>query len=239
MVLAIVGYHLGIVKPTLVVSCDWSVSPRKRWLAAARLSPNAFYEVTAPTPVNQLRGFFPSLRELAPTGPILAGFDFPIGIPRFYARRAEVAHFTVLLPQLGEGRWADFYRVAETAEQVSVTQLFYPKTPGGTSKRHLVEGLGAGSASDLLRACDFATAARGKACEIFWTLGANQVGRAAIAGWRDLLAPAVRDGSIALWPFDGSLSDLLDGQRIVVAEIYPAETYGHVSLSRGFGKTSK
>ena len=230
---------MEIVKPTLVVSCDWSTSPSKRWLAEARLVRNTFYEVGAPLPVNQIRGFFIGLRDLAPTGAILAGFDFPIGIPRLYARRAGIAHFAVLLPQLGAGRWADFYHVAEVAAEISVMRPFYPRTPGGTSKRQLVEGLGMRSASDLLRACDIATPSRGKACEIFWTLGANQVGRAAIAGWRDLLAPAVRDGGIALWPFDGSLSELFEAQRIVVAEIYPAESYAHVGLSRGFGKTTR
>jgi len=29
---------------------------------------------------------------------------------------------------------------------------------------------------------------------MFWTLGGNQVGKAAISGWRELLAPARRAG---------------------------------------------
>jgi len=69
----------------------------------------------------------------------------------------------------------------------------------------------------LLRACDYSTAARNKACEIFWTLGANQVGKAAIAGWRDLLAPAVRDKAIAIWPFDGDHPAIFEAGGIVVA----------------------
>jgi hypothetical protein len=226
-------------RPVLIVSCDWSVSPRKRWLAGARLLANTSYEVEAPVPVNQTYGFFPSLRELAPEGSVLAGFDFPIGLPRIYAQKAGIAQFTIFLRQLGAGPWADFYHIAEAPDEVSVARPFYPRTPGGTSKQQLVEGLGLKSAKDLLRACDSATTARGKACEIFWTVGANQVGRAAIAGWRDLLAPAVRDQSIAIWPFDGTLSELFTSERIVVAEIYPAESYGHVGLSRGFGKTSR
>src|SRR5437773_11362000 len=71
--------------------------------------------------------------------------------------------------------------------------------------------------SGLLRACDYSTADRYKACEIFWTLGANQVGKAAIAGWRDLLAPAVRDKAIAIWPFDGDHPAIFEAGGIVVA----------------------
>jgi hypothetical protein len=66
---------------------------------------------------------------------------------------------------------------------------------------------------------------------MFWTLGGNQVGRAAIAGWRELLAPARRaGGDLALWPFDGALADLLGRRRLVVAETYPGEVYGHLEL---------
>ena len=51
-------------------------------------------------------------------------------------------------------------------------------------------------------------------------LGLDQVGKGAIVGWRDVLAPAVNGGNdVLLWPFDGwgvppNLS--------VVAEVYPA-----------------
>jgi hypothetical protein len=66
---------------------------------------------------------------------------------------------------------------------------------------------------------------------MFWTLGGNQVGRAAIVGWRDLLAPARRAGvDLALWPFDGSLADLVRGHRLVIAETNPGEVYGHLDL---------
>jgi hypothetical protein len=96
--------------------------------------------------------------------------------------------------------------------------------------KHVVSALGLDSPADLLRACECATTVpnkRNKACELFWTLGANQVGRAAIAGWRDLLAPALREGTTTLWPFHGDLAPLLESGRIVVAETYPAETYAH------------
>ena len=47
---------------------------------------------------------------------------------------------------------------------------------------------------------------------------ANQVGKAAIIGWREVLAPALRGGgSVSLWPFDGSLPSLLVPGNVVVA----------------------
>jgi hypothetical protein len=66
---------------------------------------------------------------------------------------------------------------------------------------------------------------------MFWTLGGNQVGKAAISGWRELLAPARRAWiDVAIWPFDGSLAALLHTHGFVVAETYPGEVYGHLDL---------
>jgi len=68
-----------------------------------------------------------------------------------------------------------------------------------------------------------------------WTLGGQQVGRAAIAGWRELLQPALTGGApaAALWPFDGDLGSLLARGGVVVVETYPAEVYGHLGVRLG------
>jgi hypothetical protein len=227
------------MRPSLIVGCDWSVWSGKRWSAAARRVDDAVYEVAAPTAVHQTSSFFSDLVKSEPTGPILTGFDFPIGVPRLYAATAEITQFTATLPHLGQGQWADFYRLAEKADEISIMRPFYPFRPGGTKRQHLVEGLGVRSPGDLLRACDHCTPTRSKACSLFWTLGAKQVGRAAIAGWRDVLVPALHQRLIAIWPFDGELPEILETGRIVVAEIYPAETYSHIGLPRNFGKASR
>ena len=63
------------------------------------------------------------------------------------------------------------------------------------------------------------------------------MGKAAIVGWRHLLAPALRDGlDLGLWPFQGSLDELLARHRFVVAETYPAEFYRHLGLNLKGGK---
>src|SRR5436309_4899624 len=100
---------------------------------------------------------------------------------------------------------------------------------------HLLNALGLDSVDDLLRQCDRPHEARGAACSFFWTLGRNQVGRAAIVGWRDMLAPALRGGDVdvALWPFDGELRSLIGQHACVIAETYPAECSVQLGLAAG------
>jgi hypothetical protein len=90
---------------------------------------------------------------------------------------------------------------------------------------------------DLRRRCDRAADARRAAAPIFWTLGAQQVGKATIVGWRDMLGAARRashpgDATFPwLWPFDGRLDDLIAAGRLVVAEVYPGECYHHLGVT--------
>lgn len=76
-----------------------------------------------------------------------------------------------------------------------------------------------------MRRCERGGSGRRQASCLFWTLGHKQVGIADIIGWRDVLAPALRDGGpVSLWPFDGVLSSLLVSGKVVIAETYPAES---------------
>jgi hypothetical protein len=38
------------------------------------------------------------------------------------------------------------------------------------------------------------------------------------------------DGDIGLWPFDGSLAELLESRDVVICETYPADAYRHLGL---------
>jgi hypothetical protein len=224
-------------EPALVAHADWSVHPGKRWMARAVRRPGGGYLALPPAPVGALDGFFAGLAAGAGPGAILVGFDFPIGLPAAYARRAGIDHFATALAGFGEGRWRDFYDVGVHPEQIALTRPFYPDRPGGRSRRQLLDGLGLETWDSVHRRCDRSTPGRLAACPMFWTLGGNQVGKAAIVGWRDLLAPARRNAmDLAIWPFDGALADLIHGHRFVVAETYPGEVYGHLGLSlRGRG----
>lgn len=223
--------------PQCIVHCDWSRAGSKRWAAIASLDSSRCYRVQRIQPAGPPETLFERLPAESP-GPLLVGFDFPIGLPQAYAARACIKSFRAELPQFGEGRWVRFYEQAERAAEISLERPFYPRRPGGARRDHLWRGLGLASPSELLRVCEHPTRARNSACALFWTLGPNQAGPAAIAGWRDLLAPALGSRRISLWPFDGELPDLLRCARIVIAETYPAEIYGHLGMPRGFGKRS-
>src|ERR1019366_3097754 len=198
--------------PSVVAHADWSLGPNKRWIACAELDEREVYRVAGPEPVRDASSLLQRLTHKADgRGSVLVGFDFPIGIPLAYARAAGVKNFRDLLADLGWGVWRDFYRVAERPEEISVHRPFYPQRPGGTSQAHLLARLGVSKMDQLLRVSDRKTADRNQACALFWTLGGNQVGKAAISGWKDVLTPALRDSGldVGLWPFVGTLEDLL------------------------------
>jgi len=229
-------------KPNVVYHADWGSKEEKRWCAKAKLGADGNYTAFAPKLLDNLGSLIGQLRtEAGETGCALAGFDFPIGLPAYYARRAGIASFRALLPKLGHGEWKDFYSVCDEANQISVHRPFYPNGKyKGRRKDDLFRGHGVSSLEPLLRRCERGGNGHKQACCLFWTLGGNQVGKAAIIGWRDVLAPALRNGGPAsLWPFDGPLPSLLVPGSIAVAETYPAECYGWFSEEPVGGKRDR
>ena len=223
-----------LVRPSVVAHADWGADSRKQWLAQAVLDEDGVYRVERPVPAGNPHSLLARLFRARPDqSSVLAGFDFPIGVPTMYASRAGIDDFVEALAGFGTGDWRDFYRVAERADEISLRRPFYPQRPGGTSQAQLTAALGVDSMKALLRLSDGATGDRRAACSIFWTLGGNQVGKGAISGWRDVLAPAIkaRDPAIAIWPFSGKLDELLETPQVVVVETYPAEFYGHLGIA--------
>jgi hypothetical protein len=216
------------MQPTHIFHADWGTAPKKRWLARAKRDMDGRYVAESPRLVADHTQLIPSIqREIAIGGCALLGFDFPIGIPAAYASLANVKTFQSLMRNLGTGRWTDFYNVAKTRSQISVCRPFYPFKPGGKRQAHLLKVFGLRDIDELRRKCERKQPGRRAACPLFWTLGANQVGKGAIVGWRDVLAPSLHaDNPIRLWPFHGRLDDMLLPGRIVVAETYPSECYG-------------
>ncbi len=127
--------------------------------------------------------------------------DAPIGLPVAYARAAGIDRFLPWLRGLTAPALEQWSRAAANPGDIGVARPFYPQRPGGARRAHLVEGLGQSSFDDLLRGCDRSPPLARPAASLFWTMGANQVGKAAVALWADLVSvPAVR-----VWPFDGGL----------------------------------
>ena len=218
-------------RPWLVTHADWSNNPQKRWCAIAALDADGSYRVDAPELVGDLTTFFGRLLARAGVDAVvLSGFDFPIGLPACYAGKAGLTEFRAALSDFGRGRWSHFYDPAPSRSAISVTRPFYPRSPGGAKQEHLVDALGVPSFRELYRRCDQGSG-RNPAEAIFWLVGPKQVGRAAITGWRDLIAPAmVNDPPPSIWPFDGRMADLLARPGLIVAETYPAEVYRYLNL---------
>ena len=174
-------------RPSFIVHADWGSHPRKRWMATAVLS-GTTYQAGPAEPVEELENFLLRMKKLAGPGSCtLIGFDFPIGLPNAYAQMADVHSFLDALPEFGHGEWREFYQVSLTADQISIYRPFYPYRPGGTSRQHLLDKLGAQSIDDLRRECEKSPPQVRSAAPLFWTLGAQQVGKAAIIGWEQVL----------------------------------------------------
>jgi len=213
----------------IIAHCDWSIDRKKRWMCVA-VRNGAGWTLSAPEPVGDTHNLIQRLRRRAGAdGALLIGFDFPIGLPAAYGRALGLADFRSFLPSLGDPRFARWFDVAEHRGEISIDRPFYPMRPGGTRRHHLFDALGF-QATDLLRRCERATLDRGDACMLFWTLGGNQVGKAALTGWREIILPNLE--KLSLWPFDGPLHELMRPGATVVVETYPGDVYGQLGIPR-------
>jgi hypothetical protein len=212
----------------IAAHADWSTDPRKRWVSIARRGARG-WRASAPVPVGEPAALAAAL--IAEGVPVAIGLDLPLGVPRGFARgRAEDGFVPFLRGLATRPR---FFEVAATLDQVSRDRPFYPaRGVKGMTRASHAEALGLGDARGLSRLCDRATAERPAGAPVFWTLGANQSGKAAIAAWRDWLAPGLEQGApYALWPFEGRLHALLAPGRAALAEVYPAEALRHLGLT--------
>ncbi len=204
---------------------------RKRWMAVAR--PLAGMWSIEISPVGAVETLLARLTREAAGAPVAFGVDFPLGLPRGYAalQTTGVADFPAFL-RAALSACHDFFAVADTLDQVTVNRPFYPRRGlSGMTRSSLAHALGLPDAASLSRACDRATPDRPAGAPLFWTLGANQSGKAAIAAWRDLVIPALAERPAPLlWPFDGPLLTLLQPGRVALAETYPADALRQLGL---------
>lgn len=228
--------------PKIVIHADWSTRPEKRWACEAILHPeDNIYYLSDPTLVGNPRNMVRAAVDRSNGKGAILGFDFPIGLPRAFSARANIEKFLDILPLLGKGVWQEFFSVAENPADISLQRPFYPRRPGGTRRNHLIQGLGFAHSEDLLRRCENGYSGRAAACPLFWTLGGNQVGRAAISGWSDMLLPAMQalEGRLGIWPFEGSISKLIESKDAVIVETYPGDTCVQLGIGapgRGWSK---
>lgn len=226
---------------SLIVHADWSKNPGKRWAAYASLQSNHRWKICELSNIHKLSNYFHKLKLRAPqAGCVIAGFDFPIGFPFAYAVITGISDFLSTLPLLGQDVWKQFYIPASSPTDISLHRPFYPEKPGHSKRFHLEQGLDI-PFGQLYRLCEKAHRNRRAACPLFWTMGGQQVGKAAICGWRDLLSPSLTDPNlnVQIWPFSGELNTICLPGNIVVVETYPAEFYSHLGLISSPLKFSK
>ena len=215
--------------PSLAAHADWSIDPRKRWVTVATRT-TIGWRLAAPRLVGDLQTLLSRLTREAEGGAVALGADLPIGLPRAYAATRPEADFPEFLYALGA--LPDFFRVCTTLDDIRPDRPFSPARglAGMTRLSHAL-ALGLADASGLSRACDRATVERPAGAPLFWTLGANQSGKAAISAWQHLILPALRDNNrLRLWPFEGPFRALLTPGFVALAETYPAEALRHLGI---------
>ena len=190
----------------------------------------AGWRVAAPRPVGDVTRFLARLRMEAAGGAVALGIDMPLGVPRAYAAARPEADFPAFLRGLAAR--SGFFDVCGALTELGPERPFYPaRGVAGITRAAHAAALGFADAAALSRCCDRATAERPAGAPVFWTLGANQSGKAAIAGWRDMLLPALAAGEdVRLWPFAGPFRSLLAPGAVAVAETYPAEALRHLGI---------
>jgi hypothetical protein len=196
--------------------------------------------VAAPVPVGPPHELASRLIAAAAGGAAVLGLDLPLGLPRLYAERHAGAHdFPSFLRTLRDR--PGFFAVAATLAEVSPYRPFYPaRGLRGMTRAAHAAALGLPDTSCLGRRCDLRTVARPAGAPMFWTLGANQAGKAAIAAWREMLLPALAArAQLRFWPFQGRLAELATPGALVLAETYPAECYRHIGLRLPGSKRSQ
>ncbi len=197
-------------------------------MTAATGAPGA-WSVAASCPVGDVATL---LARLGASGEAVAlGVDFPLGLPRAYvSRHAAEADFPAFLRGLADR--PGFFSVCDGLAELAPGRPFYPRRGlAGMTRLSHAAALGLEDATGLSRLCDRATAERPAGAPLFWTLGANQTGKAAISAWRDMLLPILTGAHPpALWPFEGPFRSLLQPGRVAVAETYPAEAMRQLGL---------
>jgi len=228
-------------QPGLIAHADWSTDPAKRWLSVATRSDGSYR--LAPTQLcPQPAGLLNWLRRQSPDQGVTLGFDFPVGLPIALAEPLGVATFRDVLRQLSTGAWPDFLTPASDIGEAKPTRPFFPshQMPKGiVTRQGLADALGVATYDDLMRRCDRATTTRRATACLLFLVGGQQVGKAAIAGWKGLILPHCDDAAVALWPFDGPLHHLVAPGRTVLCETYPGEFSHPLGLNIGRGGRSK
>ena len=216
----------------MLVHSDWSVHSKKRWSAIAEKIEDK-WQITEIKHINKIQDCL--LKNASQNGKsILAGFDFPIGIPNFWYELAGINDFIGFLDDVSSEKddslkFQHFFEVADNISDVSYARPFYPNSAtkkGEKKKQDLLDRFKLCNADNLLRECERAVPNRLAASPLFWTIGAKQVGKAALSGWKEVIIPLYVEGAL-LWPFQ-DIKPKEASFNLILVETYPAEYYNFI-----------
>jgi len=102
----------------IICHADWSINPNKRWVAMAERRQSGWdISSLAIAPCNLTA----KLLEAARDKRVLAGFDFPIGVPAKWAEKRELGSFPSFLDELAKDSESLFFNVAGSKHEISLT----------------------------------------------------------------------------------------------------------------------
>jgi hypothetical protein len=209
-----------------ILCADWSKAVKGREVYRATTGNATLSREAPPTGGWTVSSVIARALAHRPQGPVLVGFDAPIGVPTTYLRTAtsqveEWSDCQNFLDWLGAtGKLSGCFEPASSILDWSVRRPFYGIPPKG--RRSWEEHLkSVGIASR--RTIDELTNAN----PVFVASGIpGSVGSAARDLWQGL--DSLRTQStrkIAVWPFEGSLEAVAPRDGVVVGEIYPKAAY--------------
>jgi hypothetical protein len=79
--------------PTHVYHCDWGSAPKKRWMSRAVRHDDGHFTAFAASQVVDPAALISSILREIGGGCAMVGFDFPIGLPDFYAIANNIIEF--------------------------------------------------------------------------------------------------------------------------------------------------
>jgi hypothetical protein len=211
--------------PVAIICADWSKAARKRSVYVADVDRRTIERMensswTVAEVIN-------AAKRLASAGPVIVGFDVPLGVPSAYLQAARdhealsgVHSFLDLL--LALGNVPRYWDVCVAADEWTVDRPFF-HVPGGAGELRRFWARISACRASALRRIDELTRAK----SVFIKSGIpGTVGSAACAMWEELVPELRRtDREFKLWPFEGNLGDLLHQTDVVIGEIYPRAAY--------------